>query len=64
MTIETVLMILLGIVVLFAIAWLAKWIIDSFFPEPVRTPALLIVGVILLILVVMMFLRGFPGVLH
>ena len=61
MSVEGVLMILLWIVVLFAIGWVAKWVIDSFFPEPVRTPALLLVGVLLLIIVVMMILRGGPG---
>jgi len=57
MTIESVLMVLLWLVILFAIGFLAKWVIDSFFPEPIRTPALLVVGVTLLIVVVMLLLN-------
>ena len=63
MSIEGVLMILLWLVILFALAWVAKYIIDSFFPEPLRTPALLLVGVVLLIIVVMMIVRGVPGII-
>lgn len=58
MTIEGVLMILLYIVVIFAVAWLAQWVIQNFFPEPVRTPAMLLVGVLLLILVILLIVRG------
>ena len=61
MSIEGVLMILLWLVILFALAWVAKYIIDAFFPEPIRMPALLLVGVVLLIVVIMMIVRGVPG---
>ena len=56
MSIESALMILLYIVILFAVAYIAKWVIDSFFPEPIRMPALLIVGVILLIVILLALL--------
>lgn len=36
-------------------AWLAHWVITSFFPEPARTPALLVVGVVLLIVLIVQF---------
>jgi glucose-6-phosphate-specific signal transduction histidine kinase len=62
MSIEGALMVLLWIVVVFAAAWLAHWIITTYLPEPVRTPALLIVGVILLIIVVLAIVRGVPGI--
>lgn len=57
MSIESVLMILLWIVVIFAIGWLAHWVISTFFPEPIRTPAMLFVGVLLLILAVYLLLN-------
>ena len=42
--------------VIFAVAaYLAFWVINSFFPEPARTPALAIVGVILLIVLITQF---------
>jgi|Kansoi200Nextera_1026148.scaffolds.fasta_scaffold02523_2 hypothetical protein len=46
---------LLILVVMFAIAWLAKYVIDTFFPEPVRMVAYLVVGVILLIVILRLF---------
>ena len=61
MSIEGVLMILLFIVVVFALAWLAKYVIDTFFPVPIRMPALLLIGVILLIIIVLAVLRGVPA---
>jgi glucan phosphoethanolaminetransferase (alkaline phosphatase superfamily) len=57
MTIEGVLTLLLWIVVIFAIGWLAHWVISSFLPEPVRTPAMLLVGVVLLIIVIFLLLQ-------
>lgn len=42
--------------VFFAVgAYLAYWVITKFFPEPARTPALAIVGVILLIVLMVQF---------
>ena len=61
MSIESVLMVILWIVVIFALAWLCHWIITTYFPEPVRTPALLLLGVVLLILVIFLMLRLLPG---
>ncbi len=40
------------------IAFVAHYIITTFFPEPVKTPALLVVGIILLIILVAYFLPG------
>jgi len=60
MGVETLLGILLYIVVVCCIAWIAHYVITGFFPEPVRTPALLIVGVILLIVIIMFLLHGGP----
>ena len=57
MTVESVLLTLLWIVVLFAIGWLGHWVVTTFFAEPIRTPALLLLGVVLLIIVVYMLLR-------
>lgn len=61
MSIDGALSVLLWIVVIFAIAYVAHWVITTYFPEPIRTPALLIVGVILLILVVSMLVGGGSG---
>ena len=57
MTFEGILALLLWIVIIFAIGWLAHWVIVTFLPEPVRTPAMLLVGVILLIAVVFVLLN-------
>ena len=58
MSIEGVLMILLYIVVIFVVAWLAQYIIQTFFPEQIRMPAMLLVGALLLIAVILLILRG------
>lgn len=47
---------LLGLVVVVVLAYVAKYLIDMFFPEPIRMPALLVVGIILLLLLVRTFL--------
>jgi hypothetical protein len=44
--------------VLFVIGFVAYWIITKFFPEPIRTPALIVVGIILLGILLVQF---FPG---
>lgn len=54
----TVVELLIALFVLFLIAFIAYWIITKFLPEPMRTPALAIVGLILLIVLI---LRFFPG---
>jgi len=59
MTLVYLLVVIIGI---FALGWLAHWIITSFFPEPVRMPALLIVGVILLLVVFALLFPGISGV--
>jgi len=50
---------LVFLVILAVVAYLAYWIITRFFPEPARTPALAIVGVILLLFVL---LQLFPEI--
>jgi membrane protein DedA with SNARE-associated domain len=45
--------------VVFAVGgYLAFWIITKFLPEPAKTPALAIVGVILLVVLLVYFLPG------
>jgi hypothetical protein len=51
---------LISILVLFLIAWLAYWVITTFFPEPVRMVALAIVGVILLLIILGMLTGHVP----
>lgn len=47
------LLILLCIVV--GIGWVAHWLITTFFPEPIRMIALMVVGVLLLIFLLSQF---------
>ena len=42
---------LIGLVVLVVILLIAKWIIDQFFPEPIRMVALVIVGLLAFLIV-------------
>jgi hypothetical protein len=56
MTVVSLILLVVGIVV---VGWLAHWIITSFLPEPVRMPALAIVGVLLLLVLVYFF---FPSI--
>lgn len=49
---------LIAIVIFAVVAYLAYWLITKFFPEPAKTPALAVVGVILLILLLAYFLPG------
>jgi len=58
---ETVINVLLWVVIIFVIGWVAHWVITTFLPEPIRTPALLIVGVLLLIVILVALLKGLPG---
>ena len=51
MGIDTLIAVLIWAVVVFVIAWVAYYIITTFFPEPIRTPALLVIGVLLLLIV-------------
>jgi hypothetical protein len=48
-------MTLIGIIIFLAVAFFAYWIITHFFPEPMRTPALVVMGVILLIILITQF---------
>jgi hypothetical protein len=60
--VETLIYLLIALVILGVFAWLAHWVITSYFPEPAKTPALLITGVIFLIVLLLLFLRWFQGV--
>lgn len=52
---------LVWLLVIFIVAYVAHWIITTYMPEPIRTPALMVVGVILLIALLYMIV-GLPGV--
>ncbi len=61
----TVVELLVALFVLFLIGFIAYWIITKFFPEPMRTPALAVIGLLLLIFLIMRFfpsanVRVFP----
>lgn len=56
---EQALVILVWLVVFFVAAYAAHWIIIRFFPADLHMPALLIVGVILL-LVLLVLIVGWP----
>ncbi|HME96777.1 MAG TPA: hypothetical protein VKN16_21455 [Methylomirabilota bacterium] len=47
--------VLLTLVVVFVIAWLAKYVIDTFFPEPIRMVAYILIGVLLLLIILRVF---------
>ncbi len=49
---------LIWLVVLAVVAYVAYYVITTFLPEPVKTPALAIVGLILLILLIQHFFGG------
>lgn len=42
-------------------AYLAQWVITTFFPEPVRMPAMLLVGVVLLIAIIIVVAKLLAG---
>lgn len=56
---DTALWVLVWVCVLAAVAYVAHYIIGKFFPSDLHTPALLIVGVILLI-VLLLYVVGWP----
>lgn len=66
MGVETLISVLIWAIVIFVIAWVAYYIITTFFPEPIRTPALLVVGVLLLLVVLyaIMGAGGLPRVVR
>lgn len=51
----TVVDLLIALFVLFIIGFVAYWIITKFLPEPMRTPALAVVGLLLLIVLLVRF---------
>jgi hypothetical protein len=55
MTLATAIVIITVIVI---IGFVAYWIITKFFTEPIKTPALVVVGLILLLVLLSQF---FPG---
>jgi len=52
---------IIALVVIFIVGYVAKWLIDTYFPPPIQTPALVIVG-LLLLLVLLYVLVGHLGV--
>jgi hypothetical protein len=58
MGVESLIGILIWAVVIFIIAWVAYYVITTFMPEPIRTPILAVVGVILLIIVLYALMGG------
>jgi hypothetical protein len=62
MTVETLLYAVLALLLVIALAWTAKYIIDTFFPANLQMPASFIVGVLLILVLVVLLLRLFPGV--
>lgn len=48
---------LIAVLVLVIVAWGAKYVIDTFFPEPIRMVAMIVVGILLLLVI----LRWFVG---
>lgn len=52
MTIIELLLLLLGVVL---VCLACYWIINKFLPEPMRTPALIVVGVVALIVLLLAF---------
>ena len=49
---------LFALVLIIAIAFVCHWVITTFFPEPIRLVALIIVGVIALYYLIMLFNGG------
>ena len=62
MPLASILFVLVAILVILLVAYVARYVIDGFFPEPLRLPALAIVGVILL-LSLLWYLLGHFGVM-
>ncbi len=58
----TLVSLLLIIVAVFAVAWLAHYVITTFLPAQLHMPALLIVGVLILIVVLGVLLPGASGI--
>jgi hypothetical protein len=56
-------LILIALVIIVAVAWGAKYVIENFFPPALHMPALLIVGLILLIALLLTVARytGLPS---
>jgi hypothetical protein len=57
----TLIQLVILLVVLVVVGSAAYWIINKFIAEPIRMPALLIVGVILLLILLSQFLPGFAN---
>ena len=57
----TIVSLLILILVVVAIGCLAYWIVNKFFPEPMRMIALAVVGVLLLLVVLYQFFPGAAG---
>jgi len=62
MLIGNLVWVLLAVVIVIVVAYAAKYVVDSFFPQPLHMPVLVLIGVILL-LVLVWALTGHFGVL-
>lgn len=58
MGVESLIAILIWAVVLFIVAWIAYYVITTFMPEPLRTPLLAVVGLLLLIIILYAIMGG------
>lgn len=54
----TLINVLIALGILVVVGFVAYWIITKFLPEPMRTPALAITGIVLLVILLIAF---FPG---
>lgn len=57
----TVIYIILAVALLCGFAYLAKWIITTFLPEPVRVVAMACVGLLLLVILLLFAASYLPG---
>ena len=57
MGLESLVHLLIVLIIIGAISWMAHWVIVNHFPEPMRTPALFIVGAIVLIILLVLLVR-------
>jgi hypothetical protein len=51
MPFASVIWILFTVIIVLVVAYVAKYVIDAFFPPPIQMPVLVLVGVVLLLIV-------------
>jgi hypothetical protein len=64
MLIGSLVFVLLAVVLVLVIAYVAKYVVDQFFPAPLHMPVLLLVGVILLLVLVWALSNHFGVLLY